>query len=159
MTIGEQRCETRRMGGKPFHPILARTQTVHRPIGPTAYDCVKIIVVRDGSAMMYSEFGQKQVRVGDVVLLGANTLCGSAPEVNITVTTIYLDTDYVIDQVFWQYAAVLSDRLHAQQFAETPASSARAPVVATTCPREKSEAATRTAPCTGARRTRRAAPQ
>ena len=54
-----------------------------------------------------------------MVLLGANTLCGSAPEVNITVTTIYLDTDYVIDQVFWQYAAVLSDRLHAQQFAET----------------------------------------
>lgn len=107
------------MEGQPFHPIVARTRTVHRPIEPTAYDCVKITVVRDGSAMLYSEFGQKQVRVGDVVLLGANTLCGSAAEEHITLTTIYLDTDYAIDQVFWQYAAVLSDRLHAQQFAET----------------------------------------
>jgi hypothetical protein len=68
MTIGEQRCETRRMGGKPFHPVLARTQTVHRPIGPTAYDCVKIIVVREGSAVLYSEFGQKQVRLALAVL-------------------------------------------------------------------------------------------
>jgi hypothetical protein len=68
MTIGEQRCETRRMGGKPFHPVLARTQTVHRPIGPTAYDCVKIIVAREGSAVLYSEFGQKQVRLALAVL-------------------------------------------------------------------------------------------
>lgn len=50
--------------------------------------------------------------------LGANTLCGSEPEGSITVTTLYLDRDYVIDQVFWQHAALLVDRLHAQDFAE-----------------------------------------
>lgn len=100
-------------------PILARTRTVHRPVGPVAYDCVKVIVVRSGSAILFSEFGQKPATAGDVVLLGANTLCGSEPEGHITVTVIYLDTDYVIDQVFWQNAGLLQDRLDARGFAET----------------------------------------
>ena len=99
--------------------MVARTRTVHRPVGPLAYDCVKIIVVRDGSAILFSEFGQKAVKVGDVILLGANVLCGSEPEGHITVTTVYLDTDYVLDQVRWQYAGFLEDRLKAQGFAET----------------------------------------
>ena len=83
-----------------------------------AYDCVKLIVVRSGSAILFSEFGQKPVNVGDAILLGANVLCGSEPEGRITVTTIYLDTDYVVDQVFWQHAAVLTDRLEAKDFFE-----------------------------------------
>ena len=83
-----------------------------------AYDCVKIIVVRDGSAFLFSEFGQLPVKSGDVILLGANVLAGSEPEGQITVTTIYIDTDYVLDQVRWQYAAFLEDRLDAQGFVE-----------------------------------------
>ena len=83
-----------------------------------AYDCVKIIVVRDGSAFLFSEFGQFPVMSGDVILLGANVLAGSEPEGHITVTTIYIDTDYVLDQVRWQYAAFLEDRLDAQGFVE-----------------------------------------
>ncbi len=50
-----------------FSPILARTRTVHSPVGPVAYDCVKVIVVRSGSAILFSEFGQKPVGAGDVV--------------------------------------------------------------------------------------------
>ncbi len=103
----------------PWSPVVARTRTVHRPVGPVAYDCVKVVVVRDGSAVLFSEFGQKPVNVGDVVLLGANTLCGSEPEGHITVTTIYADTDYVLDQVFWQHANLLQDRFDAQKFAAT----------------------------------------
>lgn len=99
-----------------YQVLLARTQTVHRPIGPLAFDCVKVIVVRDGSAILFSEFGQKPVTVGDVVMLGPNVLCGSEPEGHITVTTIYADTDYLIDQAFWQYARVLHDRLDAPTF-------------------------------------------
>lgn len=102
-----------------FHPILARTRTIHRPVGPVAYDCVKVIVVRDGSALLFSESGQRIVTVGDVIVLNANVLCGSEPEGHITTTTIYLDTDYVIDQVFWQHAWLLRDRLDAQRFSET----------------------------------------
>lgn len=99
-----------------YQVLLARTETVHRPIGPLAFDCVKVIIVRDGSAILFSEFGQKPVTVGDVVVLGPNVLCGSEPEGHVTVTTIYADTDYVIDQAFWQYARILHDKLDAPTF-------------------------------------------
>lgn len=99
-----------------YQVLLARTQTVHRPVGPLAYDCVKVIVVRDGTAILFSEFGQRHVRPGDVIVLAPNVLCGSEPEGHITVTTIYADTDYVIDQAFWQYAGILRDRLDAPGF-------------------------------------------
>src|SRR5690625_320973 len=102
-----------------FAPLVARTRTVHRPIGPVAYDCVKFIIVRDGSAFLFSEFGQQPVTPGDVVRLGANVLCGAEPEGHVTVTTIYADTDFMLDQLRWQYAAFLHDRLDAQGFAET----------------------------------------
>lgn len=102
-----------------FTPILARTRTIYRPVGPVAYDCVKVIVVRDGSAVLYSEFGQRPVKCGDVVLLAANTLCASEPEDHVTVTTLYADSDHVVDQVFWQYVSAMHDRLDAQEFAAT----------------------------------------
>jgi AraC-like DNA-binding protein len=101
-----------------YQPVLARTTTIHHPTGPVAYDCVKVVVVRDGSALLFSEFGEKPVTVGDVVTLGANTLCGTEPEDHITATTVYLDPDYMIDQVFWQHVGLLRDRLDAQDFAE-----------------------------------------
>lgn len=86
---------------------------------PVAYDCVKIIVVRDWSTVLFSKFEQKPVNVGDVVLLGANTPCGSEPEGHITVTTIFADTDYVLDQVFWQYVGCVRDRFEVQGFVAT----------------------------------------
>ena len=92
---------------------------MHCPVDPVAYDCVRVAVVRSGSAILFSEFGQKPVTVGDVVLLGANTLCGYEPEDHLTATVIYADTDYVVDQVFWQYVGLVSDRLDAQEFAAT----------------------------------------
>ncbi|MBF4462627.1 helix-turn-helix transcriptional regulator [Rathayibacter sp. VKM Ac-2878] len=106
---------TREVG---FEPLVARSRTIHAPIAPIAYDCVKLIFVRDGSAILFSEFGEKPVKVGDVVALAANTLCGSDPEGSITVTTLYLDRDYIVDQVFWQHAALLADRLDAQDFTD-----------------------------------------
>ncbi|HIT74718.1 MAG TPA: helix-turn-helix transcriptional regulator [Candidatus Avipropionibacterium avicola] len=102
-----------------YDALIARTRTIHRPIGPVAYDCVKIIVVRSGSAILFSEFGERPIRPGDVVLLGANVLCGSEPDGHVTVTTIYADTDFLLDQLFWQHADVLRDRLDAQGFADT----------------------------------------
>lgn len=101
-----------------FVPIVARTKTVHRALSPVSFDCVKFIVVRAGSAILFGEFGERPVSTGDVIALGANTLCGSEPEGWITVTTLYLDTDYLVDQVFWQHSAVLADRLDAQGFME-----------------------------------------
>lgn len=76
-----------------FTPVVARSRTSHIAIDPVAYDCVKVIVVRAGSALLFSEFGTRHVNVGDVVVLAANTLCGAEPEGWVTTTTLYLDRD------------------------------------------------------------------
>lgn len=99
-------------------PVMARTRTLFGPAAPVAYDCIKFIVVRHGSAIVLSEFGEVPVSVGDVVGIGANTLCGAEPEGSVTVTILYLDRDYVIDQVFWQHMAHLNDRLAARDLAD-----------------------------------------
>lgn len=101
-----------------FTPVLAHTRTVYSAVEPTAFDCMKIIVVRSGGALLLSEFGPRHVNVGDVVLLESNTLCGAEPEGFFTTTTLFVDRDYVIDQVFWQYAATFSDRLDAGRLLE-----------------------------------------
>ncbi|SMX87794.1 AraC-type DNA-binding protein [Brevibacterium aurantiacum] len=109
------------MRGPPdaFQALVARHRSFDRPVGPAAFDCVQVIVVRDGSAILKGEAGQEPVTVGDVLLLGPNILCGAEPEGHVTVTTIYLDLDYLLDQVFWQHSHILRDRLDAQDFAET----------------------------------------
>jgi len=61
-------------GLRAFQPLVARTRTVHRAVGPVAYDCVKVVVIRSGTAVLFSEFGQKPIRPGDVLLLAPNTL-------------------------------------------------------------------------------------
>lgn len=101
-----------------FAPVVARTRTLHRAVGPVAYDCVKVFVIRDGTVILLSEFGQKAVRPGDIILLAPNTLCCSEPEGHVTFTSVSLDPDYVLDHVRWQYAGLIQDRLDAQGFAE-----------------------------------------
>jgi AraC family transcriptional regulator len=59
--VWRQAMDTGRRNARPFTLYSARTRTIHRPVGPVAYDCVKVIIVRDGSAILFSEFGQKPV--------------------------------------------------------------------------------------------------
>lgn len=77
------------------------------------------MIVRDGSVFLSSEFGHKPVNVGDIVILGANVLCGVEPEGHFTTTTLYVDADYSIDQVFWRHADLIADRLDAREFTDT----------------------------------------
>lgn len=102
-----------------YRPVVARSTTLRRPLPPHARDCVTVMVVRSGSAVMLSEFGEQVATVGDVVLLGGNTLCGVEPRGPVTLTTLYLDSDYIVDQIFWQNAAVVADKGFAMQFAES----------------------------------------
>lgn len=90
---------------------------MHRPVGPTAYDCVRIMAVLDGTAIVFSEFGEQPVSFGDAILLGPSVLCGVEPEGHVTLTTIYIDTDFALDQFFWEHSAFLHDRLDALGFA------------------------------------------
>jgi AraC family transcriptional regulator len=106
-------------GGDSFSAIVARTNTAHTPMGPCMYDYAEVAVVRSGSAMLFGEFGHRHLRVGDVTLLAPCTLYGWEPEGWVTITTLYLDRDFLTDQVFWQYAATFTDRFDAQHFIET----------------------------------------
>lgn len=100
-----------------YPPLRALTCTIRRTVGPVQYGCLRFIVVRDGTALICSEFGQLPIAVGDVILLGPNTSCHVEPEGPLTGTTIYIDTDIALDQFFWRYSAILHDRLDAENFA------------------------------------------
>lgn len=102
-----------------FSPIVARTRAHRGPIAPMEHDCVQLILVRDGSARACSEFGEATLNVGDVVILGGNVLYGMDPDPQITVTTICVDTDYALDQLYWQYVGVINNRLDVKEFADT----------------------------------------
>ncbi|RAG64396.1 AraC family transcriptional regulator, partial [Burkholderia multivorans] len=47
-----------------------------------------------------------------------NVLFSCEPECQVSVTSIRVDTDFALDQFFWQHSAVLHDRLDAPGFAE-----------------------------------------
>ena len=86
-------------------------------MGLAAYNVVRLVVIRDGTAIVFSEFGQQPVSFGDAVLLGPSVLFGVEPEGRVTYTTVYIDTDMALDQFFWQHSAILHDRLDAHDFA------------------------------------------
>lgn len=52
------------------------------------------------------------VRSGSAIVFSAE------PEGLVTLTAINVDTDFALDQFFWQHSTVLHDRLDAQGFAE-----------------------------------------
>lgn len=99
-----------------YSPIFIRTATTTSAVTPVAFDCVKFIIIREGCATFYGEFGKQRAKFGDVVVLDENTLCGAQPEQRLTTTTLNLDRAYVVDQVFWQYAAQFGSRCEASSF-------------------------------------------
>lgn len=100
-------------------PIIARTESRRDAVAPTAHDCVTVILVRAGIAELLSEFGRRTVSPGDIALLGGNTLYGVEPVGEATLSILHLDTDYIIDQIYWQNVAAVGDREFAQRYAET----------------------------------------
>ncbi len=97
-----------------YRPVRAETRVRRRPLGPAAYDCVRVGVITDGSAIIGDRSRLRPVVRGDAVLVAPNEYCRVEPEGSTTVTTVFLDSDYFADQVFWQYSNFLSDRLAAQ---------------------------------------------
>lgn len=99
-------------------PVIVQTRTHSLRIAPVAYDCVKFILIRSGSSILISEFGQRLVRADDLIVLCATTLCGAIPAPTVSVSTAYVDPDYLLDQVLWSHADQLADRLAAESFVE-----------------------------------------
>lgn len=99
--------------------IAGRTITTTRTIGPNTWSCVRLVIISSGSAMISGEFGQRPVNVGDAALIRANEKSMTEPEGKATITTIFLNPDYAIDQFYWQHAGVLFDRFEAEDIAAT----------------------------------------
>ncbi len=81
-----------------------------------AFDWVRIVVVRAGSAAVFSEFGTRHVNIGDVVVIAPLVLCGAKPEGRITTTSVLIDPDFLAGLAFWKYADYVSDPHDAKQF-------------------------------------------
>ncbi len=103
---------------RAWQPVIVQTRTHHQPVDPVAYDCVKIMLIRDGAVTLLSEFGKCEALPGDLVVLCATTLLGAIPQLPVTVSTVYIDPDYLLDQVLWNHAEEIGDRLSAQALVE-----------------------------------------
>ncbi len=97
-------------------PVSADVRSIRRRETPGVYDCVRVVVIRDGSAFISGE-GAQPVTVGDAVLIAAGARLGYEPEGRVTVTTLNLDTDYLIEHLFWQHLDVIPDRDAARDLA------------------------------------------
>lgn len=93
-----------------YAPIAVRSSTTRARSASSVYDCIRIIAVQSGTAILTTAHGQHPVAEGDVVLLAAGAPCGWEPEGVVAFTTICLDPDYVTDMVFWQHGSSLPDR-------------------------------------------------
>ncbi len=60
-----------------YKPVEARTQTAYTPLDAVAYDCLKIIVLRSGSATLVDTCGTHRVEAGDIAVLAWNAACGA----------------------------------------------------------------------------------
>lgn len=100
-------------------PVFARTYTVDQTTSPSLYECVRLVVVRSGSAILSTKAGKIAVGEGNVILIGPNAKCGYSPESSLTASTVFLNTQYFFDQVFWQLAGAVRCRQDAHGMAAT----------------------------------------
>lgn len=115
--MSDERQGVRRTVPLPYAPIVARTRTLLRPVGPSAPNRVHVSFVRSGSAEVVGSSKRTTVKFGDALLICPGVRCGARPNDSITATTALLDTNYALDQLFWQHADLLRDRRDTRGFA------------------------------------------
>lgn len=102
----------------PYRPLFVQTCTMRRSLSPYAYGYLRIIIVREGTGIVFGHFGEKPISPGAVLLLGSGVPCGVESEGQLTVNTIFVEPDLVLDQFYWQHSGVLNDRTEAQSLIE-----------------------------------------
>lgn len=100
-------------------PFAARTTTIASDVAPVAFDCVKFVLVREGAATLTCAANVGRVGTGDVIVVAAHTSCCATPEPRVTVSTLYVDRDYLIDLVYWQCVTTFVDRLEVKHLFDT----------------------------------------
>ena len=82
------------------------------------FDCVRLVFVRDGTLIL--DTGRTRpafATLGDTVLVAAGAPFGYRAEGAVTTTTLLIDTDYLIEHLFWQYLDLIPDRDAARELA------------------------------------------
>ncbi|QQT70808.1 helix-turn-helix transcriptional regulator [Brevibacterium casei] len=98
-------------------PIHVETDSSTRVVEPVAYTCLRFMLVREGRLFVHSRHGTAHARPGMLVIVCAGTLCGAIPEPSATVTTAFVNLDYLLDQLTWRLNGLLRDRHEAELIA------------------------------------------
>lgn len=98
-------------------PMVAQTTITRRNLRSRAHDCVSVALIRDGSLVLNHGEEAKPLTVGDAALIAPSYAFGYEPEGWVTVTTLLIDTDYLIEHLYWQNLDVIPDREAARELA------------------------------------------
>lgn len=82
-------------------PFAVRSATITRTTAPTACEGLKLIYIVRGSSTITHESGQFDLSAGSLALLPAEHWYIGAPRRAVETLTLYLDTDYIRDQIRW----------------------------------------------------------
>lgn len=93
-----------------YGPIAVETREFRRAVPLVAFDCVKLLLIREGSTILTTESDTTFASEGDLVFLRTATLCGGTPEQTVTISTLYIDTDYLFELWVWQLTPIGHDR-------------------------------------------------
>lgn len=119
-TMPDQRPPSCRGAPAHFRWVAAHTVTHRRAAESlTVYDCMRLAVVREGSILLHGDTDPRPVSAGDAVLIVPGAPFGWEPEGRAVVTTVLLDTDYLLGVFFWQHLD------HAADFADAATLAAR----------------------------------
>lgn len=102
-----------------YSPIAVRTHTIETKERMAAFDCAQFVLVRDGAAVLFQGGSTARIRTGTVIVVSARASFGVIPKPVLKTTTLYLDRDYLIDQVYWQSIAHFVDRHEVKAYFET----------------------------------------
>lgn len=103
-----------------YSPVVAEHCVLRRPVQQLSYDCVRISVVRRGKTRICSGHTEQVARAGDAAIFCPNEVCSLNPVEPTSVSTVYVDTDFLADLVFWQHADSLTDRFQVYEFLVSP---------------------------------------
>ncbi|NLU79471.1 hypothetical protein HCA58_13980 [Micromonospora sp. HNM0581] len=79
----------------PFAAIRAGTLTSRRRVQASAFDCVRFVVIRDGSLLIDYTNRVEPVSIGDVVMVAPHTAIGYEPEGKTTVLGLSLEHGFI----------------------------------------------------------------
>ena len=79
---------------------------------------MRFLLVRDGSLILDTGRAKPSfAKPGDAVLVAAGAQFGYRSEGEVISTTLLIDTDYLIEHLFWQHLDLIPDRDAARELA------------------------------------------